>query len=76
MAKRLNASNLLTIVSVTILVGVEVIGALLAAGWALGGLFQLGREVTWGIMAVCIAAGGWATFRFLQGALKIEPIYQ
>jgi len=76
MAKRLNTSNLLTLSCVTILVGVEVIGAALAAGWAIGGLFQLGREVTWGIIALSVAAGGWATWKFVQGALKIEPVYQ
>lgn len=75
MATPLSASKLLTIVSVTILVGVEVIGASLAAGWAIGGLFQLGREITWAIMAVCMGAGGWATIKFMQGARKIEPLY-
>jgi hypothetical protein len=75
MARKLNAGNLLTIASVTVLVGVEVLGASLAAGWAIGGLFQLGREITWGIMALSLAAGGWATVKFVQGALRVEPIY-
>jgi len=75
MARKLNAGNLLTIASVTVLVGVEVLGASLAAGWAIGGLFQLGREITWGIMALSLAAGAWATVKFVQGALRVEPIY-
>lgn len=76
MAKKLNTSNLLTLSCVTILVGVEVLGAALAAGWAIGGLFQLGREITLGIIALSLAGGFWATWKFVKGALKVEPIYQ
>ena len=39
--KPINWQNALTIVSVAILVGTEVVGMTWAAGWALGGLFQL-----------------------------------
>lgn len=76
MAKRLNSSNLITIIGVTVLVGIEILGAALAAGWAVGGLFQLGREITLAIIALCMAGGLWATLRFVQSALKIEPIYK
>lgn len=76
MAKRLNPSNLITIIGVTVLVGIEILGAALAAGWAVGGLFQLGREITLAIIALCLAGGLWATFRFVQSALKVEPIYK
>ena len=76
MAKRLNKSNLLTLSCVTILVGVEVLGAALAAGWAIGGLFQLGQHVSWAIIALCLAAGAWATWKFVVNAVKVEPIYE
>ena len=76
MAKRLNTSNLITIAGVTVLVGIEILGAAMAAGWAAGGLLGLGREVTWGIIAICLAGGLWATYRFVQSALKVEPIYK
>ena len=76
MAKRLNKKNLLVIVSAGILVGVEVLCAALAAGWAAGGLFQLGREVTIGLIVICMAAGLWATVKFVQSALKVEPIFE
>ena len=76
MAKRLNPSNLITIIGVTVLVGIEILGAALAAGWAVGGLLQLGREITLAIIALCLAGGLWATFRFVQSALKVEPIYK
>ena len=75
MARQLNTSNLLTLTCVTILVGVEVLGAALAAGWAIGGLLQLGRELTLAIIALALASGIWATWKFVKGALKVEPIF-
>lgn len=74
MSKRLDIANLWTIASVTILVGIEILGASLAAGWAIGGLFQLGREITWGIIAIALGLGLWATVKFVQSAIKVEPI--
>lgn len=71
----MNFRQLLTLISVTVLVGTEVLGASLAFGWAVGGLFQLGRELTWGIVAVCAAAGAWATWRFFDMARRVEPQY-
>ena len=37
--------NLITIVSVLILIGTEVFGVALAAGWALAGIFELGDVI-------------------------------
>lgn len=76
MSGRLNTKNLWTIAAVTVLVGTEILAAALAAGWAVGGLFQLGREVSWGIIALCLALGIWATWAFVKNALKVEPIYE
>ena len=74
MAKRLNMSNLLTIVSIAVLVGIEIVGAAIAAGWAIGGLFDLGKRVTYVAMALCCGLGLWATVAFVRNALKVEPI--
>lgn len=71
----MNSRQLLTLVSVTVLVGTEVLGASLALGWAIGGLMGLSRELTWGIVAVCLAGGIWATWRFYNMARRIEPQY-
>ena len=38
----INWTNAMTLISVAILVGTELVGAGAAAGWAIGGLFQLG----------------------------------
>lgn len=76
MSGRLNTKNLWTIAAVTILVGTEILAAALAAGWAVGGLFQLGREISWAIIALCLGLGIWATWTFVKSALKVEPIYE
>ena len=39
----LNTTNLITLISVAILVGTELIALSLAAGWAVAGLFDLGK---------------------------------
>lgn len=70
----MNIRNLLTLASVTILVGVEVLGASLALGWALGGILQLGQMVTQGIIAVCLLSGAWATWKFFLMARRVEPL--
>lgn len=70
----MNIRNLLTLISVTILVGVEVLGASLAFGWAIGGLFGLSRAVDWTITGLCLAAGAWATWKFFLMARKVEPL--
>jgi len=76
MAKRLHASNFLTIASVAVLVGIELVGAAIAAGWAIGGLFDLGKTVTYATMALCCGLGLWATVAFVRNAIKVEPIYR
>ncbi len=42
----INWTNTMTLLSVAILVGTELVGAGAAAGWAIGGLFQLGETFT------------------------------
>lgn len=75
MARRLNTQNLLTIVSVAVLVGTEILAASIALGWAVGGLMELGREMTMGLSAACFLLGLYGTWRFARHAAKIEPIY-
>lgn len=72
----INTTNLLTIVSVVILVGTEIIGVALAAGWAIAGLFQLGQTISYILMALFTALGVWALVQFTRRALTVEPIRQ
>jgi uncharacterized membrane protein YjfL (UPF0719 family) len=72
----MNGKNFITIVSLAILVGAEILGAALALGWAIGSMYELSDLWRWSVIGVCLAAGGYVTFRFMQNAVKIEPIFQ
>jgi hypothetical protein len=72
-AKTVNIPNLITVISLSILVGTEVFGVALASGWAIAGLFELGATVSYILMAIFSAGGVWAMAGFIKGALKAEP---
>lgn len=71
----INWTNLTTLVSVAILVGTELIGTGWAAGWALGGLFQLGSTITTALELVFIGLGLAGLVWFMRAALRVEPVY-
>ena len=70
----INWTNAMTLISVAILVGTELVGAGAAAGWAIGGLFQLGETVTRALEGVLILTALTGLFYFLRAALAHEPI--
>jgi hypothetical protein len=70
----LNWGNLVTIVSVLILIGTEVLGVALAAGWALAGLFELGDVVGHALMGLFSLAALYVMFMLWRRASHIEPI--
>jgi uncharacterized membrane protein YjfL (UPF0719 family) len=72
----MNGKNLITIVSLAILVGAEILGAALALGWAIGSMYELPDIWRWGVIGICLAAGAYMIVRFLQNAVKLEPIFQ
>jgi hypothetical protein len=73
-ARPINWTNAITLGSVAVLVGTELVGAGGAAGWALGGMFQLGETVTHALEAVFILVALTGLFYFLRAALSHEPI--
>ncbi len=73
-AAPINWTNTMTLLSVAILVGTELVGAGAAAGWAIGGLFQLGETVTRALEAVLILIALTGLFYFLRAAIAHEPI--
>ncbi len=76
MAKRkYTTRSLVTLVSVAILVGFEVFAAALAAGWAIAGLFELGPIIGYGLMAIFSAFGAYLLWRFMQNAIRYEPVH-
>jgi hypothetical protein len=70
----INWINAMTLASVAVLVGTELVGAGAAAGWAIGGLFQLGEIVTHGLETAFVLIALTALYYFLRAALSHEPI--
>lgn len=68
----INWINVSTLVSVGILVGTEFVGAAGAAGWAIGGLFQLGEPITHILEGVLVLGALFGLYRFLGAALAHE----
>jgi hypothetical protein len=64
----------LTIVSVAVLVGTELIGAAGAAGWAIGGLFQLGDLITHILEVALILLAVFGLTRFLHAVVGHEQL--
>jgi hypothetical protein len=73
-AAPINWTNATTLISVAILVGTELVGAGAAAGWAIGGLFQLGETITHALEGILVLAALTGLFYFLRAALAHEPI--
>lgn len=72
--KPINYLHLSTLVAVAILVGTELVGASWAAGWALGGLFQLDPMVSRGIEILFALFGLMGLYFFMRTAIRHEPI--
>lgn len=72
--KPINRNNLLTLISVAILVGTEFAGISWAAGWALGGMFQLPPLVSRGVEITGVLFGLVCLYYFVRAAARAEPI--
>jgi uncharacterized membrane protein YfcA len=68
------SSNLITLISVTVLIGTEVFAVALASGWAIAGLFELGDVVSYVLMGIFAALGAYIMVRFVQNARQIEAL--
>ena len=71
--KRILWLNVLTVLSAAILIGAEVFGAALAAGWAFANLFQLGEYGSHVLQAVFFLCGVAVMVRFVMNARRVEP---
>ncbi|KQO49989.1 MULTISPECIES: hypothetical protein [unclassified Methylobacterium] len=70
----MNTRNLITIVSMMVLVGTEVFAVAIAAGWALAGLFDLGDTVGHVLMVLFSSIAAWIMLQLWRRAVSIEPI--
>ena len=67
-------TNLTTLISVAILVGTELVGTGWAAGWALGGLFQLGDTLSRAFEIGFTLMGVAGLYYFMRAAVRAEPV--
>lgn len=74
--KRFNRANAVAVICAAILVGTEILAAALALGWAVGGLMELGREITFALIAICLGVGIYSIVIFVRNAIKAEPFYE
>ncbi len=72
--KPINWTHLTTLIAVLILVGTELVGASWAAGWALGGLFQLDASISRIIEVIFALIGFVGLYFFMRTAIAHEPI--
>lgn len=70
----MNTRNLITIVSMMVLVGTEVFAVAIAAGWALAGLLDLGDRVGHILMGLFSLAAAWVMVQLWRRATSIEPL--
>jgi hypothetical protein len=69
-----NARNAVTVLSMMILVGTEVVAVAIAAGWALAGLFDLGDHVGHVLMGLFSLFAAWIMLQLWRRATSIEPL--
>jgi hypothetical protein len=61
-----------TAISASVLVGTEIIGAAIAAGWAVAGLFELGPPFDYVLMGLFGLGALGLLWMFARSALRIE----
>ncbi|MCB5177305.1 MULTISPECIES: hypothetical protein [Microvirga] len=71
---RTNWRNLITVISLLILIGTEVFGVAVAAGWAIAGLFELGDTVGYALMVLFSLLGAYTMLILWRRCVVVEPI--
>ena len=73
-AKPVNWRNIITVMSIMILIGTEVFGVAIASGWAIAGLFELGPVVGYVLMALFCLFGAWLMVQLWRRCTAVEPL--
>ena len=69
-----NWRNLITVVSIMILVGAEVFGVAISAGWAIAGLFELGDIVGYILIGLFSLFALYVLVVLWRRCVAVEPI--
>ena len=69
-----NWRNLITVVSIMILVGAEVFGVAISAGWAIAGLFELGDYVGYFLIVLFSLFALYVLVVLWRRCVAVEPI--
>ncbi len=73
-AKSTNWRNVITVISIMILVGAEVFGVAIAAGWAIAGLFELGDYVGYALMGLFSLFALYILVNLWRRCVAVEPL--
>jgi hypothetical protein len=73
LGRRINWSNVATVLSAAVLIGAEVFGAAYAGGWAVSNLFQLGDYGVYALQVVFFLIGIAVMVAFVRNAQRVEP---
>lgn len=74
--RRIHWENVSTVMSAAILLGAELIGAGLAAGWAIAALFQAGLMVELFFEGIFGLLALYGIYRFVMKAKSVEPFIE
>lgn len=66
--------NLVTVLSMMVLIGTEIFAIAFAAGWAIAGLFELGPVFGYVLMALFSALGVYLLLALWRSAVRVEPV--
>ena len=73
-AKSTNWRNVITVISIMILVGAEVFGVAISAGWAIAGLFELGDIVGYILIGLFSLFALYVLVVLWRRCVAVEPI--
>lgn len=72
-SRRINWTNVITVLSAAILISAEVFGAAFAGGWAFAELFHLGDYGAYVLQTVFFVLGAAVMIGFVRNAKRVEP---
>ena len=73
LSRRINWTNVITVLSAAVLIGAEVFGAAFAGSWAIATLFDLGGLGARVLDIVFVLCGLAIMLQFIRAARRIEP---